>query len=209
MIAIVDYKAGNLTSVRLACETLGLPAEITGDPARIEAAERVIFPGVGAAGSAMRNLAALGLPPVLRRVVARGTPFLGICLGTQIIFERSEEDGGTDCIGLLPGTVRRFTPADRRDKVPHMGWNRVRQARPHPLFAGIEDDSEFYFVHSYYPAPADPALACGLTDYAGVRFAAAVGRANLAATQFHPEKSGRIGLRLLENFARWDGREPD
>jgi glutamine amidotransferase len=203
MIAIVDYKAGNLTSVQLAFRALGSEAAVTSDPRVILSAERVVFPGVGAAGSAMRNLAGLHLVDALKQVAARGTPFLGICLGTQILLEHSEEDGGTPTLGILPGRVPRFQPVDRWDKVPQIGWNQVRIARPHPLLEGIADGSEFYFVHSFYPAPADPSLAIGTTDYAGVTFASMVGRANVAATQFHPEKSGRIGLRLLANFTRW------
>ena len=206
MTAIVDYRAGNLTSVRLAFETIGAAAEVTSDPAAIRAADRILFPGVGAAGSAMRNLGELGLADVLRERIAAGVPFLGICLGTQILFERSEEDGGTPCLGILPGAARRFVPRSRADKIPEMGWNQARFERPHPLLAGIPDGADFYFVHSYYPAPADPADAVCTTEYAGTRFASMVGRGNLAATQFHPEKSGRAGLRLLENFARWDGR---
>jgi imidazole glycerol-phosphate synthase subunit HisH len=208
MIAIVDYDAGNLTSVRLAFETLDIAAEVTADPARIRAADRVVFPGVGAAGSAMRTLTARGLAPVIREVVARGTPFLGICLGTQIVLDRSEEDGGTAGLGILPGTVRRFRPASPFDKIPQMGWNAVAQRRPHPLFAGLDDNSEFYFVHSYYPNPADPDLVLGTTAYAGTTFASVLGRGALAATQFHPEKSGRIGLRMLRNFAAWTGETP-
>jgi len=204
MVAIVDYKAGNLTSVRLAFKALACDAVVTSDPALLLAAERVVFPGVGAAGSAMRNLAELNLVDVLKTLAARGTPFLGICLGTQILFDFSEEDGGTPTLGILPGRVPRFQPADPWDKVPQMGWNQVRTVRPHPLLEGIADLSEFYFVHSYYPSPADPALAVGVTEYAGVTFASMVGRANVAATQFHPEKSGRIGLRLLANFTRWN-----
>jgi glutamine amidotransferase len=203
MIAIVDYKAGNLTSVRLAFSALNREAVVSADPQVILSAERVVFPGVGAAGSAMENLRSLGLAPALREVAARGTPFLGICLGTQILFDSSEEDGGTPCLGILPGRVPRFRPADRRDKVPQIGWNQVKAARPHPLLDGIDDESEFYFVHSYYPAPADPALAVGITSYAGVTFASMVAHGNVAATQFHPEKSGRIGLRLLRNFLEW------
>jgi len=140
---------------------------------------------------------------VLKEVAARGTPFLGICLGTQILLDCSDEDGGTPTLGILPGRVPRFQPVDRWDKVPQIGWNQMRIARLHPLLDGIEDGSEFYFVHSFYPAPADPALAIGWTEYAGVTFASMLGRGNVAATQFHPEKSGRIGLRLLDNFARW------
>ncbi|MCE5200169.1 MAG: imidazole glycerol phosphate synthase subunit HisH [Armatimonadota bacterium] len=206
MIAIVDYKAGNLTSVRLALEHIGASCEITDNPARIVSAERVIFPGVGAAAEAMRNLREMSLLDTLREVVSKGTPFLGICLGTQVIFEFSEEDGGTDCIGLIPGTCRKFTPSDPMCKIPQMGWNTVEQTRPHPLFEGIEDASEFYFVHSYYPAPSDSSYIVGETDYADVKFASAVGKGNLFATQFHPERSGRIGLKLLENFSKWDGR---
>ncbi len=203
MIAIVDYKAGNLTSVQLAFRALGCEAAVTSDPRAILAAGRVVFPGVGAAGSAMRNLQDLGLVPVLQEVAARGTPFLGICLGTQILLDFSEEDGGTATLGILPGRVPRFQPTDPWDKVPQIGWNQLRIVRPHPLLEGIEDNSEFYFVHSYYPAPSDPALAIGTTDYGGVTFASMVGRGNVAATQFHPEKSGRIGLHLLANFTRW------
>jgi len=206
MIAIIDYKAGNLTSVRLALEYIGVECEITNDPSKIVAAERVIFPGVGAAGEAMRNVGELEILDSMRTVVSRGTPFLGICLGTQIILESSEEDGGVSCIGLVPGTVKRFTPSDPMCKIPQMGWNTVELKKAHPLFEGIEDGSEFYFVHSYYPSPSDPAYTIAETEYADVRFTSVVGRANLFATQFHPERSGRIGLRLLENFSRWDGK---
>jgi glutamine amidotransferase len=205
MIAIIDYRAGNLTSVKLAFDQVGAESEISSDPARILGAERVVFPGVGAAGAAMHNLQELGLAEVVREVVAAGRPFLGICLGTQIVFERSDEDGGVACLGILPGAIRRFTPGSRWDKVPQIGWNRVDPRRPHPLFAGIEEATEFYFVHSYYPVPDEPALILAETDYAGVRFASVVGKANLVATQFHPEKSGRAGLRLLRNFAAWNG----
>lgn len=207
MIAIVDYDAGNLTSVRLALEHLGLVCEITRDPERVLAAERVIFPGVGAAGASMDNLRRFGLIEPLREVAGRGTPLLCICVGLQVILDRSEEDGGTECIGLIPGEVRRFRPVDRAEKIPQMGWNQVRRRRAHPLLEGIADGSEFYFVHSYYPAPADPRHAVGLTDYAGVEFASVIGEGNLLATQFHPERSGRCGLKLLENFGRWDGRD--
>lgn len=205
MIAIVDYRAGNLTSVRLAFDSLRVDTVVTNRPDDVLAADRVVFPGVGAAGAAMASLTDLKLADAIRAVVARGTPFLGICLGTQIIFESSEEDGGTTGIGLIPGSVRLFRPSEAGIKVPHMGWNAVRLVRAHPLFAGIEDGSEFYFVHSYYPAPADAGYTIGRTDYAGVDFSSVVGRGNLVATQFHPEKSGRIGLRLLRNFADWDG----
>lgn len=205
MIAIVDYRAGNLTSVRLALEHLGLPAKVTQEAHEIATAERVIFPGVGAAGSAMRNLKELELLDTLRGVVNNGTPFLGICLGTQVIFEHSEEDGGVDCLGLVPGDVKKFTPSDPLCKIPQMGWNTLRIQRQHPLFEGIEDESEFYFVHSYYPVPSDKSYVLAETEYAGARFASVIGMENLVATQFHPERSGRIGLKLLENFSQWDG----
>ncbi len=205
MIAIIDYNAGNLTSVHLAFEHLGVPSEILRDPTRILAAERVVFPGVGSAGAARRNLDQLGLAGVLATLAARGTPFLGICLGAQIIFDWLEEDGGVQGLGLIPGRVRHFKPSDPRDKVPQIGWNAVSLRRPHPLFAGIENGSEFYFVHSYYPAPSSADQVLGETEYAGTRFASAVSRGSLAATQFHPEKSGRLGLQLLENFSRWNG----
>ena len=203
MIAIVDYNAGNLTSVKLALDYLDVDSEITRDPERILAADRVIFPGVGSAGAAMQNIRALGLADVLRQVVQRGTPFLGICLGTQIVFEASEEDGGVQGLGVLAGTVKRFHPTNPADKVPQIGWNSVTFIQPHPLFAGIESGSEFYFVHSYYPMPSDHAGVLGETEYADIRFASVVARDNLAATQFHPEKSGRLGLQLLKNFAAW------
>jgi imidazole glycerol-phosphate synthase subunit HisH len=205
MTVIVDYGAGNLTSVRLAFAALHEPATVSNEPAQILAARRVVFPGVGAARAAMDSLQRLGLGPALRETVARGTPFLGICLGTQIVFDRSAENDGVDGLGLIPGDVRRFLPADPFDKVPHMGWNSVRQRRPHPLMADIPDESEFYFVHSFYPVPARPEHAVGETEYAGVAFASMIATGNLVATQFHPEKSGRIGLTLLRNFCQWDG----
>jgi glutamine amidotransferase len=152
----------------------------------------------------MRNLRELGLDTTIRKVVSSGTPFLGICLGTQIIFEHSDEDGGVECVGLIPGNVKQFTPTNPYDKVPHMGWNSVQQTLAHPLFDGIANNSEFYFVHSLYPIPADKSWIIGTTEYADVEFASAVAHNNLAATQFHPEKSGKIGLRLLENFCNWN-----
>ena len=205
MIAIIDYRAGNLTSVKLAMDALGVDAEITSDATRILGAERVVFPGVGAAGAAMGHLGELGLAGVIHDVVDRGTPFLGICLGTQIILQHSEEDGGVDTLGLVEGGVRLFRPDDPHVKVPQMGWNAVRQVRTHPVFDDVEDHSEFYFVHSYHPDPSLPDCILGETEYAGVTFASVLGRDNLVATQFHPEKSGRIGLRLLANFCAWNG----
>ncbi len=206
MITIVDYKAGNLTSVRLAFEHLGVPVRVTDEPAQVRDAERVVFPGVGAAASAMATLGSFRLVEALRAVAGRGVPFLGICLGTQIILERSEEDGGVPCIGLIRGRVRRFEFDNPRIKIPQMGWNAVRRLRPHPLFEGIPDASEFYFVHSYYPDPAEPSERLAETEYGGFSFASVLGRQNVVATQFHPEKSGRLGLRLLSNFATWNGQ---
>lgn len=205
MIAIIDYKAGNLTSVKLAFDTLGVESEITSAREKILAADRVVFPGVGAAGSAMNNLTELDLIDTIRLVTERNTPFLGICLGTQIILERSQENNGTSCIGLIPGDVVMFTPSSPYDKIPQMGWNSVSLKARHPVLEKIDDGSEFYFVHSYYPVPSDSKDVLGTTDYADVSFASIIGRENIIATQFHPEKSGRVGLKLLENFTRWDG----
>lgn len=208
VIAIVDYEAGNLTSVAAAVESLGFEAVVTGSPGGIAAAERVIFPGVGAAGSAMRALKRRGLEAPLREAVRAGKPFLGICLGFQILFEFSDEDGGTDLLGIFPGRVVRF-PQGLRDamgggplKIPHMGWNEVRFRGRHPVWDGIPAGSEFYFVHSYYPQAAE-ADVCAETEY-GLRFASGVARGRVVAFQFHPEKSGRPGLRLLRNFLTWD-----
>jgi len=203
MIAIVDYNAGNLTSVKLAFKALNCEAEVTQNPQTILDADHVIFPGVGAAGSAMRNLSALNLIEPIKEITAKGVPFLGICLGTQILFDFSEEDGGTPTLGILQGNVPRFQPEERYDKVPQIGWNQVKYTRNHLLMQGIDDSSEFYFVHSYYPAPEDDNIIVGTTDYAGIKFASMVGSGNVVATQFHPEKSGRIGLKLLENFINW------
>lgn len=206
MIVLVDYKAGNLTSVQLALAEVGYESVISSDPAVIAGAERLVFPGVGAAGSAMEELRRLRLEPVLKDFVASGRPFLGICVGCQIILDWSLEDGKTPCLGLIPGGTGIFA-AGPEAKVPHMGWNQVHFARPHPLFEGIPDGSEFYYVHSYYPTPARRGDVLAETDYGGVRFAAILGRGNLAACQFHVEKSGKHGLRLLGNFCEWNGRD--
>ncbi|OGV69263.1 MAG: imidazole glycerol phosphate synthase, glutamine amidotransferase subunit [Lentisphaerae bacterium RIFOXYA12_FULL_48_11] len=205
MITIIDYKAGNLTSVKLAFDAIGVESEITDSGPRILKADRVVFPGVGAAGAALRTLNDMKLVDVIRQVVQKGKPFLGICLGTQIIFERSEEDDGVECIGLVPGVVKLFRPVNRFEKVPQMGWNSVRQVSGHKIFNGISDNSEFYFVHSYYPSPSDKSYILGETEYGGVSFASVVGTGSLVATQFHPEKSGKVGLKLLDNFCKWSG----
>ena len=206
MIAIIDYKAGNLTSVKLALDAIGVEAKITDVADEILAAEHVIFPGVGAAGSAMRTLNDRGLVDVIRKVAAKGTPFMGICLGTQIILSHSEEDDA-DCIGLLDGDVIKFQPTNPRDKVPQIGWNSVEIKKPHAIFEGIEDGSEFYFVHSFYTVPSSEDEILGTTEYADVKFASVLGKDNVVATQFHPEKSGKIGMRLLENFTKWNGEK--
>jgi imidazole glycerol-phosphate synthase subunit HisH len=205
MIAIVDYKAGNLTSVAHALDHLGHSWEITDRPDRIRAAGRVILPGVGAAGATMEHLRALGLSNVLRKDVARaGKPFLGICIGVQVLMERSDEDDA-QCLGLVPGEVVRF-PAivdGRPFKVPQIGWNRVHQVKHHPIFDGVPDASYFYFVNSYYPIPAEDSDIIASANY-GVKFTAAIARGNIVATQFHLEKSGSAGLKMLDNFCRFN-----
>lgn len=207
MVAIIDYKAGNLTSVRLAAEAIGASARVTSDPAEILSAERIIFPGVGAAASAMANLRGLGLSDAIRKAVDSGIPFIGICLGAQILFDLSEEDGGTETLGILPGKVLRLAPPEGRAKIPHMGWNQANFKKPHPVLDGIADGSDFYFVHSYFMAPANGGDVLAETEYAGQTFVSAVARGSIVATQFHIEKSGKTGLRLLENFMKWDGKE--
>lgn len=201
---IIDYDAGNLRSVQRACVEVGLPARISADPEEVRRAQRVIFPGVGAAGSAMRSIRREGMDTALADVIRRGVPVLGICLGLQISFDHSEEDDQVT-LGLLPGNVRRFRFDRPELKIPHMGWNEVRVLKPHPVLAGIAPGDEFYFVHGYYPEPADARMIYAVTEYE-TEFACAVGSRNYFATQFHPEKSGRVGLRLLEAFAAWDGR---
>lgn len=211
MITLIDYNAGNLTSVRRALAHLGIACQISADPDVVHRAERIIFPGVGAAGAAMATLRARALDEALRAAFAHGTPILGICLGCQIILEHSEEDN-THCLGLLPGKTVRFKspplPMGKglgvRDtlKIPHMGWNAVNVTRPHPLLAHLQPADEFYFVHSYYPQPADPSQIYAVCNY-GSQFPAAIGKDNLFATQFHAEKSGKIGLTILKNFSNW------
>ena len=203
MTVIIDYDAGNLRSVQRACHEVGIDAEITADANEVRRAERVIFPGVGAAGSAMASLRSNGMDVALKEVIAAGRPVLGICLGLQISFDYSEENDQRT-LSLLPGNVRRFQFDHPELKVPHMGWNEVRVVQPHPLLEGIEAGDEFYFVHGYYPEPANRADVYAVTDYES-EFASAVGRSNYFATQFHPEKSGRVGLRLLARFKEWDG----
>jgi glutamine amidotransferase len=206
MIAIIDYDAGNLASVARAVTHLGFACTVTHDAQEIRRAERIIFPGVGAAGAAMASLRRTGLDAVLTEQFAAGKPIMGICLGTQVIMGHSEEND-TACLGIIAGRVKLFaapleaTPGQRL-KIPHMGWNAIRVSRAHPLFDGLRSEDEFYFVHSYYPVPDDPGCVFARTDY-GIVFASVIGYRNLAATQFHLEKSGRPGLRMLKNFCTW------
>lgn len=209
MIAILDYRAGNLTSVERALRYLGFPCEVTDSHERIRQAERIVFPGVGAAGKSMEDLKSLGLDQVLRERFEAGIPVLGICVGLQVLFDFSEEND-TPCLGLLPGRVVRF-PTDCRGgggealKIPHMGWNEVHLLGEHPVFQGVPEGSEFYFVHSYYPEPSEPKHVVCRTEY-GLSFASGVAFRNLVAVQFHPEKSGPAGLGLIQGFCLWDGR---
>lgn len=203
-MVIIDYQAGNLTSVVRSFKALGVEGRVTQDPAQVAAASRVVFPGVGAAGKAMAILKDLGLDKALKECFRKGVPILGICLGAQIILEYSEEND-TPCLGLLPGRTRSL-PRQEGLKIPHMGWNRVRFLRPHPVFQGLPEEAEYYFVHSYYPDPAEQAMVLGMTEH-GIRFPSAMGWRNLVATQFHPEKSGRFGLKILENFLAWDAAD--
>jgi glutamine amidotransferase len=197
-VVVVDYGAGNLRSVERALLGLGHAPLVTSDPAVVADAAALVLPGVGAAADTMRSLEALRLADVVRDYVRSGRPFLGVCMGLQALLTGSEEGGWQPCLDLVPGRVRRL-PAGL--KVPHMGWNTVRQQRAHPLFDGIPDGAYFYFVHSYYVAPDAPEVIAATTDY-GVTFPSVVIQGNAVGTQFHPEKSGDLGLRLYDNFVR-------
>jgi glutamine amidotransferase len=200
MIAIIDYEMGNLRSVQKAFERVGAEATVTGDPNVVAEAEKIVLPGVGAFRDAIAALKDRGLVEPIRESVAKEKPVLGICLGMQLFFDRSYEYGEYEGLGLLPGEVRRFDlPHDF--KVPHMGWNEGRFKHASPLAAGIAEGSHYYFVHSYYACPADESVTLIESDYGGP-FCAAVQRGRLFATQFHPEKSQSVGLKLLENFAK-------
>jgi len=203
MIAIVDYNAGNLRSVKRACDALGLDSEFTSDPEKVARADRVIFPGVGHAATAMQTLRGAGLDSALVAAFERGAPILGICVGAQILLDGSDE-GPVEGLGLMPGRVRHFELADPELKIPHIGWNEIEVTQPHPMLSGVSQGDSFYFVHSYYLDPEKPEHVFATADYGGP-FCVAVGRENLFATQFHPEKSGRLGLELLERFASWEG----
>jgi len=210
-IAIIDYGMGNLHSIAKAFEHVAGKERVivSSDHAVIRAADRVVFPGVGAIRDCIMELRRTGLDDVIRDLVA-SRPLLGVCLGLQALFDRSEENDGTDCLGILPGRVVRF-PKGMQDnksgdhlKIPHMGWNQVHQTQAHPMWADISSGSRFYFVHSYHAVPARAADVAGTTDY-GHEFASVVGHENLFAVQFHPEKSQHAGLQLLANFVGWNG----
>ena len=198
-VAVVDYDAGNTLSVTRALEKVGARVDLTPDPDRVLAADAVVLPGVGAFGDCMRKLRERGMEAACREVYRSGKPFLGVCVALQVFFERSEESPGVDGLGIFPGTVVRFKSDSL--KVPHMGWNQLSLKRDHPVLQGLDGEA-FYFVHSYYPEPAEPGDVLGTTEY-GVEFCAAAGRENLAAVQFHPEKSSRAGLTLYESFLSW------
>ncbi len=210
MIAIIDYRAGNLTSVKRALDSIGQDSVITSDFRKITEADRIVLPGVGAAGKAMEGLKNSKLDIALKKAFETKKPILGICLGTQVILDSSEENNAK-CLGLVKGRVLRF-PDDLRDpehrklKVPHMGWNSVKLKKAHPVFDGVAQDSEFYFVHSYYPAPESGDGILGETFY-GLTFTSVITSDNLVAMQFHPEKSGRPGLKILYNFCNWSGND--
>jgi len=199
MIVVVDYGMGNLRSVQKGFEKVGGNAIISRDPVKIERADRLVLPGVGAFPECMRNLTRLDLVEPILEFIESGRPFLGICLGLQLLFDESEEFGGHDGFGVIPGKVREF---DRNMglKIPHMGWNQVSFAKDVPIFRGIEEGSFFYFVHSFYVDPDDPTDIAAETEY-GIKFTCAAARDNIFATQFHPEKSQDLGLRILKNFA--------
>jgi len=200
-VAVIDYDAGNTLSVTRALEKVGARVDLTSDPERVRGADAVVLPGVGAFGDCMKKLKERGMDVACGEAYRSGKPFLGVCVALQVIFDFSEESPGAEGLGLLPGGVRRFGGTGL--KVPHMGWNELRLVRDHPVLEGL-DGEDFYFVHSYYPEPAEPGDLVGESEY-GVRFCAAAGRENLIAVQFHPEKSSRAGLKLYENFLAWSG----
>jgi len=203
-LVIVDYDMGNLRSVQKAVERVGFSAEISGDPAAVRRADKLILPGVGAFADAMNALTQKGLVAPIKDYIASGSPFLGICLGLQLLFDESFEDGRHSGLGVLPGTVVKFDPRPPGGphlKVPHMGWNRINIRRQAPVLDGVPHGAHMYFVHSYYVRPADPRVIAAETDYGGP-FTSMVWRDNLFATQFHPEKSQAAGLRMLSNFCR-------
>ena len=203
MIAVIDYGAGNLHSVANALVRLGYQPLVTNNPGKILDAAAVILPGVGAAGDAMDSLRGFALIEVVRRIIREERPFFAVCVGMQILLSATEEGGWQECLGIIPGTAKRL-PSGL--KVPHMGWNQVKQQMRHPIFEGIPDEANFYFVHSYYPDLEDDSVVAGTTQY-GLCFCSILIRGNLVATQFHPEKSGELGLRMYANFLKNAGVE--
>jgi len=199
VIAVVDVCSGNLRSVERALAQVGGRVVVTRDPDALRRADKIVVPGQGAFGVFMRGLGERGLGDALREAIASGRPYLGICLGLQILFDASEEQGPCAGLGVIAGQVVRLAPADPRLKVPHIGWNQIAFRRPDPLLAGIPEGAHLYFVHSYHAVPADPALVTCDAEH-GVRLTAAIRRDNLFACQFHPEKSQAVGLQLLRNF---------
>jgi imidazole glycerol-phosphate synthase subunit HisH len=198
MITIIDYGAGNLRSVLNAFARLGYETKLAKTPQEVLDAEIVVLPGVGAASHTMENLRNAGLDKAIRRYISEDRHFLGICIGMQILLTGTEEGGWHECLGIIPGKVKRFSTGL---KVPHMGWNQVKQKKAHPIFKGIPDEADFYFVHSYYADPDDKSTIAAETTY-GSPFCSAMVRGNLIATQFHPEKSGEIGLKIYDNFIK-------
>ncbi len=194
-LVVIDYQSGNVRSVTRALESVGVSPLVTGDPSELAGADAVIFPGVGSGPAAMAALESRGLVTPLQDYVASGRPFMGICLGLQLLLERTEE-GDAGCLGIIPGNVKRLPDGL---KVPHMGWNSVEFEAEHPVLQDIPQRSHFYFVHSYYAAPSESTWVAGVTEY-GVPFCSVYARDNLVATQFHPEKSGPVGLRVYRNF---------
>jgi len=198
MIAIIDYGAGNLRSVANAITKLGYQSTVTSNSSEVLDAAAVILPGVGAAGDTVDSLEKLGMSSALWQLIEQERPLFAVCIGLQILFSRTEEGGGHKCLGVFPGVVRRLPPGL---KIPHMGWNQVRQSFAHRIFDGIPDEANFYFVHSYYAEPDETSVVAGTTDY-GLSLCSMVIKDNLVATQFHPERSGEYGLRMYANFLK-------
>jgi glutamine amidotransferase len=201
MIAVIDYGAGNIRNVVNALNKLGYQVKLTSDPDEVLSADTVILPGVGAAGDTVSSLKKLNLVKPVLKIIAEDRPFMGICIGLQVLFTETEEDGGQTCLDVFSGMVRKLPEGQ---KIPHMGWNQVKQKVDHPVFEGIPDYSNFYFVHSYYVDPEDRSLIAGTTEY-GVEFCSIIAKGNVIGTQFHPEKSGDLGLRIYDNFLRYTG----